>query len=303
MRKPAGFEDLRDDLLTVANLAAYYAEHSSRFQPSSRAGLDAAESQYAFTYISRPGLELTLMAGRCLALAGEMARGVAHLLAAEGTLYSPIALIRPVMVSASRCICLTDGTVDTRERVRRWANFSIESAVEQANLYPEGSEARASAVARIERFREMETSIGHPFAKRSKPYAGLAQGYGFGVAESEIKMVKRLIEQEIQPGGVDVNQMMYRLASSLIHGLEYGPIMHIARETAVETVSDPSVLSAQAGMTLPNAAIWFTSVLLAVQEATASLLTHQGRSTHKLAQEIQPILVGWRAIYPRTGSA
>jgi hypothetical protein len=298
MRVPSSFEHLRDDLLTVANLASYYAEHSSEFHPRSNAAKDAADSQYVFPSVSRPGLELTLMSGRCLALAADMARGAAHLLAADGTLYSMIALIRPGMVSASRCIYLTEASVDTRERVRRWANLSIESAVEAANLFPDGTAGRIDGLKVVDRYRELETLIGYPFAKRGKPYPGLSQAYAFGIPESEIAMVKRLIEPKFQSTGQgDVSQMMYRLASSLIHGQDYGQLMHIARETAVGTPSDSSVLTAQPGISLPNAAVWFMSVLLAVQKATESLLAHQGRSAHKLNQDILPILMGWRAVY------
>jgi hypothetical protein len=302
MRVPSSFEHLRDDLLTVADLASHYAEHSSDFQPSSNAAKDAADSQYAFTFVSRPGLELTLMSGRCLSLAADMARGAAHLLAAGGTLYSMIALIRPTMVSASRCIYLTEPSVDTRERVRRWANLSIESAVEAANLHPNGTAERIDGLKRVDRYRELESLIGYKFAKRGKPYPGLSQSYAFGTPESEIAMVKRLIEQKFQSTDKgDVSQMMYRLASSLIHGLDYGQLMHLARETAVNSPSDPSVLTARAGISLPDAAVWFTSVLLAMQRATESLLAHQGRPIYKLNHDVLPILVGWRAAY-RTGA-
>jgi hypothetical protein len=295
---PRSFEDLSDDLLTLATLASFYAEGASEFASNSAASRDTQSEIYAIPSISEPGLEITLMAGRSLSLCADIVRGIAHLLTADKTIFSELALIRPCMSAAAKCLYLTESKIETKERLRRWANLAIESAVEEANLFTEGSEERTRREAKIEKLETIAEKIGESIKFRGRATPGLVQARAVGIYENEMKMVKRLITTSPSPTSQtgDVNLLMYRLGSSLIHGQDYGQMIHYMRDGA-KASSHESVASVPVGISLPKAALWFTAALLGLLTATESFLIHQGKPLVKLHQEILPIVSGWRTVY------
>lgn len=286
---PTSFQDLGDDLLRVASLTAHYAESATDWRGQSAAQLDSVDIRFSGDWASRPGLEITLLAARCLTVCADTIEGMAVTLPADRLLYTPLLLIRPTMSAAARCAFLVDPSIDFRERVRRWANLMLESSVEQVNLASDDVMARHSAEERLARYENSAVAFGFKVSTKKAPGLLLGARY-IDKQPSEMGMIGRLWADD------PMGRTMYRLTSALVHVQSHGQMALLMTQEAVGS-DHPGVSNVPSGITLQDAALWHSAAVLAVHRAVSDFLLYRGKSVNKWQQEIADVMKGWRILY------
>jgi hypothetical protein len=253
------FDELRTVLLSLADLATSVAETPAVFGENSRSHSDL-DSPYQFT----------LKAARSLTFGAEMVRGISNLLPVSDVVLCRFALVRPAIVAAARTSYLTDATIDTTERIRRWANMTIESRVESANCYPPDHPDRARLERELDDWEHLATQLGHRLTtERKRP--GLVPKRTIGTPMYEMAIVRRSsgVPQPHEALAV------YRLSSSILHDVDYGQLMHYD-----PAVADPSVpldeLTFSIASDSKSAWAWFGHPALDLLRAVGDFSSHQG---------------------------
>jgi hypothetical protein len=288
---PDPFVELARHLRGYAQSLAGHLEQE--IAGTSLAAQDAADLGWAGLGATRPALEATLLPRMLLGSAADHLRGVAACAEAEDVVYAIVSLIRPIVDTVASAYFLLDPEISREERVRRWANYRIESLVESIRITEPAAPERTAFRERAELIKTRATNLGFEF-KQEKARGQLEP---MSYLEPRIPRAMDLSRQLLNfpgPGkALDAGGLVQRGTSAVIHGTLNGILMLLDRDAAVPT-SQPGVAMAPSGMTLAEMAAWTTPALHAIDRCALRACMYYGWPMQPWVDRAAPVLLQWR---------
>lgn len=210
----ASFEELSMLVLAIADA---YRDHKGDlgppYKPRCRAWEDRnAERRFIGEWSQMPVRNLHSQAIGYLGRAEDHLRGCGYLIAAEGTVFSPVSLGRTVLTATATTFWMLAPGIDTTERIRRSMNVNL-SALDEQLKHAEESE--------ISEFRqEIEKTIagvqGAAMSVGLNPGITKKTGRHFvnEMSPSDTKLIREMIDHLGIPTSAE---FIYRIYSAAVH--------------------------------------------------------------------------------------
>jgi hypothetical protein len=273
-------QKLRKLLLSAVAAVEQYGTQPFLCWADSQAGHDMTEQEYALPHLPNVGLWTVTHASRSFMLSADMIRGMAELLPHRGAALSRLALMRPAQAAAAKCAYVADTSVDGAERIRRWANCSLDSTIEAANLYPEGHSERSSLQVELSNYASLATQLGEPMIVRRPRHSGLVAPRSIGHHPSEMGLIKLLRDPKLP----DSDIAMYKVSSSVIHGHEQAQHVRFEPGKSIDDASD-TVMSIRCDPHMEP--IYLATALIYFLVAARKIAAYKGYDS----EEISPYVV------------
>lgn len=290
-QEPDPFGELARQLRAYAGALAAHIDQDDA--GDSFAAADAADRGWEGLGATRPALEATLLPKMLLSSAVDHLLGVAACAEAEGVVYAIVSLIRPIVDAVASAYFLLDPEISREERVRRWANYRIESLVESIRITQAADPERAAYRQRVERIKTRATNLGFEF-KQDKAQGQLEpMSYLEPRIPRAMNLSRQLLDSPGPGNALDAGGLVQRGTSAVIHGKLNGILMLLDREAAMPT-SQPGVAIAPSGMTLAQMAAWTTPALHAIDRCALRACIYYGWPTQPWVDQAAPVLLQWR---------
>jgi len=248
----------------------------------------------------RPLSEAYSLAGMNLGHTADHLVGAAACIRAGAISYSIVTLVRAGLESAAQTFYLMAGGIDTRERVRRWANLLLQSEMESLRLLqglasPEPAAEtelhermdRIVKSARQHRFQVTDLRSSPNLRERRRP-PHLDQPQ-----PSTMSMINDLLRAPGQVTGGKSGETTYRTLSAVAHSQMHGLRQFWMRDTAAAAKA-PGIVTLSYGVTGPQLVFWLTPLVLAAVSVGQLRSAVLGQPDHEWPATTAPILLQWR---------
>jgi hypothetical protein len=266
----------------------------------SRMNLSHVDYTLTGPWAGRPLLESYTLARMNTAHAADHLLAIAACIRAEGVIFALITLQRALLESGAQAFYLWADDIDTRERVRRWANLSLDSEMELLRL---GVGASADDEATIE---SQLIKIGEILeSARKHGFTVNDQNLDKQLAKNPLRApapfigarppsVMRLVDDALAGAGIGVGETTYRLASAVAHAQPHGHRAFWIKDQSVAS-GRPGVSTVPIGMTGSSMITWLAPSVMVAHAVALPMIAACGWSDTVWQKTAQPVLRRWAA--------
>ena len=244
---------------------------------------------FAGRWGTRPVQDATMSGLLALHIAEDHLIGIAALILAPDTVFTPLTLSRTVLAASARSYWVLDPAIAGRERLRRAMNVQLQSYRERSGLLDDGPSEDRDRLARLT-LQIVQTAPKHGFVM-GKGRPGRSRLWPERWLDeripSEMQMVEQLLRAEGEAG---IGNLAYRSASAIVHAQPHGVGM-LTIEASGPSVN--GVSPGRIGISIATLTRYLAAAVFGVHLAGRRAVNHAGQSIADWDRAVQPALQTW----------
>lgn len=241
----------------------------------------------------KPGHEATYLPLLVLAHPVDHLTGLSALLRAEQTIMASLSILRPVLEGLAAVHYLLEPDIGDRERIRRWANQTLDGYVETLRvLDPKDRQGDIGLHYghKIYWLKQQATAAGFTVQEVKVPWSPQPGLHLEPKPPSDQQLVKGLLDDVGEKG--TTGALMHRMTSAVLHGGTHGLSLFIGRDEAQQI--SPGVFHAPLRFSFASMAKWSVSAAWGLPTTCLRAGAFYGWDARAFEDEMQAVMQAWR---------